>query len=289
MKKTILKVTVATLALFLAGCGSGTQQKDVAKNSSTSVKTEKKASSEQTSAKSSSTTNASSTVSASSSSQATSSSQASSSSSSGSQSSEPRILTINSALNRTLGHVLLPQVDGLGQGSADLNARYTGDSSNYAVYYSVGKEPLPLNDPAVQKETPYATVTKKTYSSAAAAKAAVNYRSGADDQGLPKVNLGHNISGTIDAGAGNRYLHWNEGKWSLVVHAAAVNGEEPTAKAKQIVELLEKSYLPAPNTVGSGEFEVSGTNKLTWQDQTTVYTVSGPSAETVIAMAASMK
>lgn len=297
MKKTILKVTVAALTLLLAGCGSGTKQKDVAKNSSTSVKTEQTSSHKAKKHASSSTSSKKTSSSVKDSSQ-TGSNGSTGSNNNGNQggghseaptNNEPRLVTINSALNRTLGHVLLPQADGLGQGSANLNARTTGDSANYTVYYSVGNRPLPVNDPAVQNEIPYATVSKKTYGSVAAAKASINYRSGAGEEGLPKVDLGHNISGTIDSGAGNRYLHWNEGQWSLVVHAAAVNGEEPTAKAKQVVELLEKYYLPAPKTVASGEFEVSGGNKLTWQDQTTVYSVTGPSLETIIIMAASMK
>ncbi|GBG93748.1 lipoprotein [Ligilactobacillus salitolerans] len=290
MKKMILKVTIPLLALTLAGCNTN-NQKDT--KTSSSVKTEKKQQSSTKKAKNSSSKNASASASSnvSSSQPATSSSSAASSSSTtpSQPTTEPRIVTLNSALNRTLGHVLLPQKDGLGQGSDKLNARYTGNSANFTVYYSVGNSAKPLNDPSLQNETPYATLTKKTYGSAAQAQAAINYHPASDQQGLPSVDLGHNIQGYVDSGAGQRYLYWNEGKWSLAVHAAAVNGEDPTATAKSIVELLEKYYLPAPNTLAAGEFEVSGQKKLTWQDGNTTYTLAGPSAETIIAMAASMR
>lgn len=290
MKKTILKVTVAFLALTLAGCGT---TKDNSKSdSSTSVKTEKKQA-KKTASTSNSQKKSSETASSQTSQAPASSSSEGSTTNNGQQqvppTNEPRLVTLNGDLNRTLGHVLLPQKDGLGQGSSRLNIRFSGDSANYVINYSVGSKARPLNDLALQNETPYATLTKKTYSSFAQAQAAVNYHSSSDDQGLPKVDLGHDISGAIDAGAGNRYLHWNEGKWSLVVHAAAVNGEDPKPMAKQVVELLESYYLPAPNSVGAGEFEVSGDNKLTWQDGQTVYSLKGQSVQTIITMAASMK
>lgn len=290
MKKTILRVTIAFFALSLAGCGT---TNDNAKSSSTtSVKTEQKKDKKSVSKRSAQ--KKSDKTSSSQSSLASSSvSSQSSSSSNGQQSepstNEPRLVSLNGDLNRSLGHVLLPEKDGLGQGSSKLNIRFSGDSANYVINYSVGSKARPLNDPALQNEVPYATFTKKTYGSFDDAKAAINYHSGSDDQGLPKVGLGHNISGVIDSGAGNRYLHWNEGQWSFVVHAAAVNGEDPTSMAKQVVELLESSYLPAPKSVGAGEFDVSGNNKLTWQDGQTVYSLTGKSARTLITMAASMQ
>ncbi|MBN7273994.1 hypothetical protein GNF18_02245 [Ligilactobacillus pobuzihii] len=289
MNKTILKVTVAVLALTLTGCGAQSQDQ-ASSSSSTSVKTEKKQEQKQDkkqSAKSSSQKDPQKETSSQTSGNMASSQSPSNSNSRPVPNNESRLSRLNADLNRTLGHVVLPQNDGLGQGSSQLNIRFTGDSNNYTVYYSVGNKARPLNDPAIRNEAPYATLSKKTYGSFAAAKAAVDYRSGDGDQGLPTVDLGHDITGTIDSGAGNRYLHWNEGQWSLVVHAAAVNGEDPQPLAKQVVELLENSYLPAPNSVATGEFEVNGNNKLTWQDGETVYSLEGKSVQTIIAMTAS--
>ncbi len=283
MKKVLLNVSIASVALLLWGCG--TNNNNSSQDTSSKTKTEKKEPKKSSSKKA---VHKSSTVSSSSSANAASSA---SSANQGQQdkSSESRIETLNSALNRSLGHVLLPQRDGLGEGSANLNARYTGNSANYTVYYSVGNSPKPLNDPSVQNEVPYATLYKKTYDSASAAQGGINYHPASEDQGLPSVDLGHNITGHINAGAGQRYLHWNEGRWSLAVHAAAVNGEDPAPTAKTIVNLLETHSLPVPNTIAAGEFEVSGTNKLTWQDGNTVYSIQGKSAETIIKMAESMK
>src|SRR5699024_1041830 len=137
MKKTILKVSVAALTLFLAGCGAGTKQKDVAKNSSASVKTEQTTSHKTKKQASSSTSSKETSSVVKDSSQTGSTGGSTGSNNNGNQgggqskapaTNEPRLVTINGALNRTLGHVLLPQADGLGQGSANLNARTTGDS-----------------------------------------------------------------------------------------------------------------------------------------------------------------
>ncbi|GEN47697.1 hypothetical protein [Ligilactobacillus pobuzihii] len=290
MNKTILKVTVAVLALILTGCGAQSQDQ-ASSSSSTSVKTEKKQEQKQDkkqSAKSSSQKEPQKETSSQTSGSIASSQSSSNNNSRPAPNNESRLSKLNADLNRTLGHVVLPQNDGLGQGSSQLNIRFTGDSDNYTVYYSVGNKARPLNDPAIRNEAPYATLSKKTYSSFVSAKAAVDYRSGDGDQGLPTVDLGHDITGTIDSGAGNRYLHWNEGQWSLVVHAAAVNGEDPQPMAKQVVEMLENSYLPAPNSVAAGEFEINGNNKLTWQDGKTVYSLEGQSVQTIITMAASI-
>ena len=164
MKKTILKVTVAFLALTLAGCGT---TKDNSKSdSSNSVKTEKKQV-KKTASTSNSQKKASKTASSQTSQAPARSNSQGSTTNNGQQqvpsTNEPRLVTLNGDLNRTLGHVLLPQKDGLGQDNSRLNIRFSGDSVNYVINYSVGGKTRPLNDPALQNETPYATLTKKTY------------------------------------------------------------------------------------------------------------------------------
>ena len=107
-----------------------------------------------------------------------------------------------------------------------------------------------------------------------------------DQQGLPTVNLGDGITGTLNSGAGQQMLQWNEGNWSFTVRASAVQGQYPTPTAKQIVNELQTVYLPAPQNHGVGTFDIAtNTYTLTWQKNNKVYSVSGSSPSDVIAKA----
>lgn len=107
-----------------------------------------------------------------------------------------------------------------------------------------------------------------------------------DQQGLPTVNLGDGITGTLNSGAGQQMLQWNEGNWSFTVRASAVQGQDSTPTAKQIVNELQTVYLPAPQNHGVGTFDIAtNTYTLTWQKNNKVYSVSGSSPSDVIAKA----
>ena len=81
-------------------------------------------------------------------------------------------------------------------------------------------------------------------------------------------------------------LQWNEGNWSFTVRASAVQGQDPTPTAKQIVNELQTVYLPAPQNHGVGTFDIAtNTYTLTWQKNNKVYSVSGSSPSDVIAKA----
>src|SRR5699024_11942944 len=67
-----------------------------------------------------------------------------------------------------------------------------------------------------------------------------------NQQGLPTVNLGEGITGTLNSGAGQQMLQWNEGYWAFTVRASAVQGQDPTQTAKQIVSESQTRYLQAP-------------------------------------------
>lgn len=107
-----------------------------------------------------------------------------------------------------------------------------------------------------------------------------------NQQGLPTVNLGDGITGTLNSGAGQQMLQWDEGNWSFTVRASAVQGQDPTPTAKQIVNELQTVYLPAPQNHGVGTFDIAtNTYTLTWQKNNKVYSVSGSSPSDVIAKA----
>lgn len=289
MKGKILIMLAASL--LLTGCSQSNKSTSSESAAGSSKVSQKSSSSKKASSKSSSVKKT-----ASSSSTSTSSSSTSSKASGWNQttSNAARLSTFNSEIKKQLGSVLLPSVTGLASDSGYLNVRYSGNSSSYRVYYSVGYAAKTLNDPSLSGQTPYLVLTKQTYASASAAQAAVeNVQSKSNLQGLPTTNLGSGITAWTDAGAGQRYVTFNEGNWQFTVHGAAVNGEDAEATAKNLVALLNSYYLPAPDK-GKGTFEVSVADgetpqTLTWAKGNSLYKLQAHSTDTLIKTAASLK
>lgn len=289
MKGKILIMLAASL--LLTGCSHSNKSTSSESAAGSSKVSQKSSSSKKASSKSSSVKK-----SASSSSTSKSSSSASSKASGWNQttSNSARLSTFNSEIKKQLGSILLPSVTGLAGDSGYLNVRYSGNSSSYTVYYSVGYTAKTLNDPSLSGQTPYLVLTKRTYASASAAQAAVeNVQSKNNLQGLPTTNLGSGITAWTDAGAGQRYVTFNEGNWQFTVHGAAVNGEDAEATAKNLVALLNSYYLPAPDK-GKGTFEVSVADgetpqTLTWAKGSSLYKLQAHSTDTLIKTAASLK
>ncbi|MFR0610598.1 hypothetical protein ACLUWI_09070 [Limosilactobacillus mucosae] len=319
MKRKFNLITSAiVLAMLLTGCGTSTTSSQKDSSSSNSIKTAKQHSSaKKTSSKNQSTSADQSSQAAQSSVSQSSNSSTSSTASSSSVAAKSttdnsaagqtkasavnpagsdaqRLTAFNHAIRAQLGSVLLPTTPGLSTTNGHLNVRYSGNASNYTIYYSVGYTAKHLNDPTLSSQTPYLILNKKTYASKTAAAQAIRHYDDSSTTGLPTVDLGHGLTGTIDAGAGQRYLTWQEGHWQLTVHAAAVNGEDPLPTAQHIVNLLEQYYLPAPDDRGTGTFEVSvGDGQrpqvLTWMRDNVVYTMEAHSTDTLVQMAASLK
>lgn len=317
-RKFNLMAGAVILAMLLTGCGSSTTSSQKDTSSSSSVKTAKQHSNAKKTAKQAA-SQSSQSISSSPTAQSSSSTQSSASQSSSTASSSAagsttnsltgqtkssdvnltgsdvqRLTAFNQSMRSKLGkNVLLPTTSGLSTSNGHLNVRYSGNADSYTIYYSVGYTAKSLNDATLSSQIPYLVFNKKTYASqSAAAQAIRNYD--LDTSGLATVDLGHGIKGMIDAGAGQRYLTWKEGKWQLKVHAAAVNGEDPLPTAQHIVALLEQYYLPAPDDRGTGTFEVSvGDGErpqvLTWMRGNVVYTMEAHSTDTLVQMAASLK
>lgn len=201
-----------------------------------------------------------------------------------------RLAAFNKTMKSRLGNAALPGEDGLGSAPGYLNVRFSGDADNFSVDYIVSYNPYDINSQATAGHVPYATFSKKTYDSEDAAANDVPYQPADSQSALPKVSLGHNIYGLMDSGAGQRYLQWNEGRWSMLVHATAVSGEDPVPTAQHVVDLLEQYFLPAPSSRGGGQFELNtGENTLTWNKGNVLYTLKGKSIDTLVKMAASIK
>lgn len=294
-KKTTLLLTILMVGLLTA-CGGQKQAASSSKKATseqTSVKKHSKSSQKSSSEKSSAveSTSTSSSQGLTSSSTTTSNSTASNSNNS---STVTRLSVFNQQLRNALGNVILPTTDGLENGSNKLNVRYEGNQANYTISYSVGNTAYQLNDEAVSKEIPYVQLKKTSYGTSSEASAQVDYIKQNDLNGLPTIDLGHNITGYEDAGAGQRYLSWYEGNWALTVHATAVNQQDPKTLAVQIVNMLESYRLPAPSQYGVIKADVNSSygsrNQLImWQQNNVIYQLNAHDITTAIKMAASMK
>ncbi|MEG1504055.1 MAG: membrane lipoprotein lipid attachment site-containing protein [Enterococcus sp.] len=155
-------------------------------------------------------------------------------------------------------------------------------------YYIVDKE-TPFNDASLNNQTPIAQYQRQTYASNAEAQSAVgqNY-----DPNGQQVDLGHNITGYQNSGAGSTYLTWKEGNWSIGVQANNLEQENPVPFAKQVVEYLEGAFLPVPQTVGQISLRVSASdyqsNRIAWQNNQAVYTIMNSDGMNGLKMAVSM-
>lgn len=292
MKGKILIMLAASL--LLTGCSQSNKSTSSESAASSSKVNQKSSSSKKASSKSSSVKKSASSSLSSSISKSSSSASSKASGWNQTTSNAARLSTFNSEIKKQLGSVLLPSVTGLASDSGYLNVRYSGNSSSYKVYYSVGYAAKTLNDPSLSGQTSYLVLTKQTYTSASAAQAAVeNIQSKSNLQGLPTTNLGSGITAWTDAGAGQRYVTFNEGNWQFTVHGAAVNGEDAEATAKNLVTLLNSYYLPAPDK-GKGTFEASVADgetpqTLTWAKGSSLYKLQAHSTNTLIKTAASLK
>lgn len=288
MKKFGLAIPIVLLGFTLAACGhSDSANKSTATNSSTSqsTTTTNSSTSQSTAPSSSTSADAASTSSTQNQSKKIAIKQASTTS---------RIGQLNHQLQAALGDIALPQADGLDKGSSNLNVRYTGDTNNYQIFYSVGNRPSAFNATTLSKQNPYATLKKETFSSNAQAAAQINHIDAQSNKGLPTTDLGSGLTGYSDMGAGNIHLLWNEGNWSLSVHAINIENQDPTPMAKKVVQLLNTYSLPAPNKYGQIQFDVNinpgARNQIIkWQDQNIVYTIEAHDPTTAIKFAASIK
>lgn len=288
MKKNRKNLALLLLAAsLLAGCAG---QSNSQSSQSSQAKSEKKVESK-ASSKSAAKSAASSTVSSSksSSSQASSKSAASSSQSQRQSTSTNRMGTLTSQLRGKLPGMLLPAADGLGQGSSNLNIRYTSSSSQNVVYYSVGNSPLALNDSRIASEKPYAVLTEKK--NVADASSLINYQE--PKTGLPAVKIASNVTGTEEGAAGSTYLQFNQGQWSFVVRASNVQGQKPLPTAKKLLALYQQYGLPDTAAKSSVQVDVgeslgSLNTVITWAKGSSVYQLKAHSTETAFKMLKSL-
>lgn len=198
--------------------------------------------------------------------------------------------SLTAQLRTQLPGMLLPTVDGLGQGSENLNARWTSSASQNVVYYSVGNSPLSLNASQVAKEKPYAVLTENK--NVTDAGSLINYQE--PKSGLPTVKLDGQVTGTEEGAAGSTYLQFNQGQWSFVVRASQVQGQEALPTAKALLKLYRQYGLPASDSNASVQVDVgeslgSLNTVITWSKGSSVYQMKAHSTETAFKMLKSLQ
>lgn len=286
MKKNRKNLALLLLAAsLLAGC-AGQNQSEQQSSQSSQTKSEKKAESK-ASSKSAAKSAASSTVSSAKSSSSRASSKSAASSSQ--RANANRMGTLTSQLRAKLPGMLLPAADGLGQGSSNLNIRYTSSSSQNVVYYSVGNSPLALNDSRIASEKPYAVLTENK--KVEDPSSLINYQ--AAKTGLPAVKISGNVTGTEEGAAGSTYLQFNQGQWSFVVRASNVQGQKPLPTAQKLLALYQQYSLPATTAKASVQVDVgeslgSLNTVITWSKGSSVYQLKAHSTETAFKMLKSL-
>ncbi|WP_430535704.1 hypothetical protein [Listeria rocourtiae] len=188
--------------------------------------------------------------------------------------------TVKSKINSDIV-VMLPKDIPLSSDSHFLSAKTSDSPDAYQVIFYETKTPISVNSndlKDVSKATAIATVSGKSYMTEQEAADATGHMDNVNT-GVNGVDLGSNITGYADAGAGSTFLNWAEGRWSMSVrNTTSADQQDSVNLAKKVVTMLEKETLPAPHQVGGMKLEAAPNkaegNIISWQNDKTDYTVS---------------
>lgn len=152
------------------------------------------------------------------------------------------------------------------------------DALYYEVAYFETDYVTEINDAVLMQKEPLMLVKGRAYDSIEEAQEQVGYQP--TQRGMPEVDLGDDIIGYQDAGAGSSFITWHEGRWSFMMRSRNDESGAEAGKelAREIVDKLSKQLLPPPNENGAGLFNASEgneveTNRLAWQEGHIVYEV----------------
>lgn len=172
---------------------------------------------------------------------------------------QSHLATLNQEISASLSPLNPPsQIEGVAS-SEFINASLTKTPQEVTVHYYSSPAPLPLNASPLASQTPILTLKKQSYNSPSAALQNLNYWGPSFSNGLPVVQLGNGIKGKIGAGAGQRYLHWNVGPWSFLIHKSSigVRGQNVDGSAlaikegKRVVSAFSQTQLESKVSRGS--------------------------------------
>lgn len=166
---------------------------------------------------------------------------------------------VKQALDTSLP-ILLPKTVTVKAGK-HLTAKTSVSKTGYKVVFYETADKIAVN--AAQLDTVskhvVARIQLKQYRSSSEAQAHIGYEN-YGTVGGQKVSLGYGIKGYQDAGAGQLYTAWNEGRWALATHTHTDKSEKGVTLAKRAVRYLEHNTLPAPERYGAIRLDAVGRN-----------------------------
>lgn len=218
--------------------------------------------------------------------------QSSSSQSSSQAPKESRISDLTAELRKALPDMLLPTKDGLGQGSNNLNVRYTISANTNVVYYSVGNSAQAFNASSVKNEKPYAVLTEKKNLSSDDITDFINYMP--EQSGLPTKKLDADTKSTTQGAAGSTYAQFNKNGYSFLIQANNQRKQDPIGRAKSVLALFKQYGLPKTAKNGSVQVKIGDSvgslnTVISWQDGNNVYQLKAHDTTTAFKMLASLK
>lgn len=205
-----------------------------------------------------------------------------------------RLICFNKKIKSATSGILLPQDDGLKQGSSNLNMRFENNPDQSVVYYSVGESKQKFNDEILKKELPYAILTMRSNMTNEKMDKLIGYRDAKDDAGLRQIKLNDSITAAVDAGAGQQYLHFVKGNWSIIVHASSIMNQSAEKPALKLLNLIEKYGLPKTTGkstiyITAGKSKGSLNNVFKWQLNDKYYQLDTHSLTTALKMLSSLE
>lgn len=180
-----------------------------------------------------------------------------------------------------------------------LTATTVSHATDYKVNFYETTQAAKINSSSVSKGTLIATLEGIKYKNAASAKESISDYVQVNTADYDEfTDLGHHIRAAGQAGTGHQYLLWDEGRWYIHLDfptdpAFQTKGyPDSTQMAKNIVAYLDKSMLPAPQKIGAikiSNWNTSESTTIQWQDNQTVYQISGRDPMTALKIAVAMK
>lgn len=186
------------------------------------------------------------------------------------------INAIKKELKTTGLPVQLPTVLPLKDGKY-LTATTKVNKNNFLIVFYESDKKVKINDASLSKAPKKSIIAKYKvvkYSSLKKANEVISYED-FSKVGGQKMNLGHQIIGYQDAGAGALWTSWNEGRWALATHTRTTKPDQGLELAKQAVEFLETNTLPIPKPNGSIHLDAikSTENNVRWQNKNIVFSI----------------
>lgn len=142
-----------------------------------------------------------------------------------------------------------------------LTAKTESRQNEYFIDFYSTKDLIPINNEILKEERPdikkIANLKVEIYSSEKEADETIEFED-YSKVGGQKVDLGFEITGYQDAGVGNLWTSWNEGRWALATHTSIQQPEQGVDLAKQSVKYLEEHTLPIPKMYGLIRLDATG-------------------------------